>query len=487
MCLQQSPQLQIEPMAFLDDIFGALSSVLPRRGRKPKASLQGSRIPLTVGAIQRYSLELEVPDVAIRPINQSLETSYDLLEMMHWSYEVKNGLEYIARDVFCDASGRVGSWSVGPDIESGRSPHPDVVAIATDLGKRYSGKTMVLGGSRLARAAIESLGLGDACMELAIEKEGIGRNDYGISNSLYIPPLTVFIDEGVDGQLNGYWQRQKMTPSDGDRFLHPVKTLWFSYNKRGLYGSPSTLPSVPTWQKLKKCASDVEEAARANGIIPWLHIMPDDRGEDYKESYKQEYQSLRSDGIITDLFLSGGADVRKAATGTASIQSLIDYWLQLRYQMVPPGVPLWFYPGLGMDSATGKELANQPAAAYIRMVNSLRGMIGEEIRWAINLELILKRGIEFMLDNQHYDVVWPELEVIPVTTNDVQKQGKKKEPEEDEDPNDEGAEEDSDRQTIDNAIATRLQRNFDSPHETSELERKLAAKEWALAQGDRRG
>ncbi|NEP53322.1 MAG: hypothetical protein F6K65_32790, partial [Moorea sp. SIO3C2] len=299
----------------------------------------------------------------------------------------------------------------GPEV------HPRIRAIASDLAKRYNGKELILGGDRLKRAARESLLTGNACLAMAIDKEGISRNDWGISKTAYRPSLSVFVDEEDDGFLNGYWQRSQSYPSDSDAFLHPLTTLWFSWEKHNSYGEPLVLPSVPIWMNLLDMSEWVQKAATDTAVSPWLHIMPEGFGQDRKDSYQQEYQQLQREGAVTNLFLYSGAEVKKAASGNATLEPLIDQWLNLRYQMVPPGVPLWLYPGLGMEASTGKELANQPAMAYGRLVANVRSMLGEQIRWALSLEILLKEGYEFLQENNRYDITWPKWEVLPVTDN----------------------------------------------------------------------
>jgi hypothetical protein len=40
------------------------------------------------------------------------------------------------------------------------------------------------------------------------------------------------------------------------------------------------------------------------------------------------------------------------------------------------------------------------------MIAAIRGLLGEQIKWAINVELILKMGYDWWVENGRYDIVW---------------------------------------------------------------------------------
>lgn len=381
--------------------------------------IEGTQRPLAVASsLRRYRI-LDIEELAVRPIEGSLDVAYDLLEMRVWSRETRHSLSFIGRDVFSERFGRTGSWRVGPSVESGNPVHPDVEAIARDLCARRIDNQYVIGGDRLFKAVFDFLSTGDSWMEFEIDREGFGKNDFCLTRSLYLPPLTMFIDQEDDGKLNSYWQKQQLHGNDGDRSIQPWKTLHFSHENQGLYGTPITLGSVEPWRKLKKASIDLEEAARNTGVAPWLHIMPEDKSEKYKETYRQEYLSNQNEGVVTDLFLLNGADVKKASNTPGSLNSMIDYWMQCRYEMVIPGVPLWFFPGLGQEQKTGKELANQPALVYARLISSIRAMLSCQIKRAIDIEVMLRMGYDFMMAHRDYDILWPEWMIMPVTENQL--------------------------------------------------------------------
>lgn len=283
---------------------------------------------------------------------------------------------------------------------------------------------MILGGSRLERAARDMMWSGDSFLELAIEREGISSNDYGISKSLYLPSLSVFVDEDQTGYSNGFWQRSKTMPSPEDIWIHPLKMLHFCLEERELYGQSILLQSIESWRKLKEVAIDLEEASRAIGVTPWLHIMPEGRDEIYKQAYQDDIESKRRSAIITDMFLLNGADIRKASTDSNALQPLIDHYLLQRMGCIPAVIPTWAFPYLSLKDGAQKDLSSQPAMAYARFIHHLRSIIGEQVKWAISVEIVLKKGWDWFEQNGYFEVHWQpfvvsELEAFADAQNDT--------------------------------------------------------------------
>lgn len=392
----------------LTRLWGALRRQRPSGNGSGYLGIQQQRS--RIGTFHRRSISLSASINPVRPIMGDLQNSRDLVEIADWSYESSNSVGFMARDAFQQIDGRVNSWTVADTLADGTKVHPDVLAIGREIEQRRDGKDLVLGGDTLQQAAIEALSYGDSFVQLGIYREGVGKNDWAVCRSRYMPTFSTFIDVDDDGSIQSYRIQDKMFPSVDDVVIHPLKMLQFKIGKSGAgyYGKPPTFQQIPQWRKVKDCAADIEQASRDTGVAPWLHVMPEGADESYKEAYRQEYQEMLNEGIVTNLFLMPSADVKKAAANSGALSNLLDYWLQLRYQMVLPGVPLWFFPGLGLKESSGKDIANQPALAYARQIASLRSMIGEQVRWAISVEIVLKKGFDWFEQNGRFDVVWGE-------------------------------------------------------------------------------
>jgi hypothetical protein len=386
---------------FLDTLWNQLF-----RKKQPKklAGVSGSQYPL--GSLTTYARKqhLEIPFTPVRPIKNSFRNSVELLEMSEWSYELRHSVSVIARDVFQSLDGRITSWSVSPEYKK-KKINKEVLAIADDLATRTSGKELILGGNFLQRAVRDFLLFGDAFVSLGFDKDGISK-EWHISESLYLPTLSTFVDVDEQGKILSYSQRESTTIRESDIFIHPLKVLQFSYEKNQVYGNPISYQSLEPWRQLQEISRDLEQAARDCGYPILLHKFPEQVNETDKEAYQSRYEDMLNTGIVTSLYLLPGMDVERIAADSGALEPLIKLWLQKRYECIPPGLPLYLFPGLGIESTSGKEISAQPATNYARFIASIRGILSEQIKWAISLEMVLTRGIEFYQENKNFDLEW---------------------------------------------------------------------------------
>ncbi len=382
------------------------------RGSPSRQPLEGYRQSIAYhDAYLRHNFDL--PETPIRPTYGDLNLSYELLEMYHWCYEYRHSIDAIAADCFQQIDGEVGSWYVPEELSDGTKVNPEILLIAKELAAERNGKNLILGGDFLVRAAIEALAFGDSFVELGIDKVD-GKWD--IISSQYLPTFSMFLDQDQHSGTNAYIQRAKLAPSNDDVEFAPLKILHFKYKSRGLYGNALGFPSTEPWRKFKDASIALETAARDVGIVPWLHIMGEGKTETDRDLYRQRHESMLSSGVISNLYLMNGADVRKAANESGnSLKPLMEYWLQLRFQCIPPRTPVWMFPGLSNTDGGAKDLNGQPALTYARFVAEIRSMVGEQVRWAICVKMVLRYGYDFYWQNKHFDVKWPHWVLTPLS------------------------------------------------------------------------
>ncbi|MBC7823956.1 MAG: hypothetical protein H7126_08755, partial [Candidatus Parcubacteria bacterium] len=90
-------------------------------------------------------------------------------------------------------------------------------------------------------------------------------------------------------------------------------------------------------------------------------------------------------------------------------KTLIDNVQLYRTRLIPPGFPVWMFPGL--DTTGAADIAGQPAKAYARLRNDLCGTIAEGIRQIIDIELVLKLGWDEFQRTGQYRIVFPRFYV----------------------------------------------------------------------------
>lgn len=394
---------------------GNLISLVNGRNRRGRPSNQGSLIGsqdqiLPAGRPRSQTLRmLDIPEEPLRPIMFSHEASRSLLEMCTWSLEYATCLRILSQNVFQDEDGSVQSWKLKLDKKNPENnPDSYTQGLIDDLKNRYHGRDEILGGEILEPAVRNICGLGDAFMELGIERDGSG---YSIARSIYLPTMSMFVDENEQGGIGQYRQQVRLNPGEDDIVwsgIDEARILHFKSPNTGRYGLVPGLSQIDTWADIKESTADVADAARGSAVLATIHTMPPDKDENYKNAYREEYESRQREGIITDLFIGSGAKIDKLAAATPSLKPVLDNHIQLRYKMMYPGVPVFLIPGLGLEQGASKELGAAPALAYGKLINTIRSYLAKQIIWAIGVEITLNRGYEYWLTQRpKIELEWP--------------------------------------------------------------------------------
>ncbi len=377
--------------------------------RKPK-TIQGEqrphRWPLGGGLAYQSPYDLDIGE----PIFRDIRKAQILMEMTTWSYEVVHTLQHAVTDAFSSADGDDRGWTVPKTLADRETEiDPDAYQVILDLVRRRNGPEMVIGGNFLQRALSRALGYGDAFIELVIEKEGIGRSDWGICQSLYLPTWSVRRIETPQGELRRFEQLHRPGDCEPTEIM-PVKVLHFRHNQQQLYGkSLWGTESMHHWEWLKDAAIDLAIKSRSS-ISTRIHELPESNsGPDQKRAAENDWRLLLNQGIPTDYWpVIPGTKISRIPGSAGGIDSQVKNFLQQRYRLIPAGLPPWYYPGL--DTTGAKDIATQPARMLARKRNSWCALLSEGIRWAIDIELVLKLGYDRFLElqkNGGYRIVWP--------------------------------------------------------------------------------
>lgn len=379
---------------------------------KPKTTtdLTGTQRPLSQVSVSiARNWDLEIPEIPIR--EPSL--AHQLLEMATYCYEVRHTSSILVNDVFCSSDGDTQGWTIADTLDDNETPvNAELKAIALDLINRHQNhEKMIIGGDELKKALDWTLNYGDCFLEIAIEREGIGRNDYGISKSLYLPTWEMFRQESDRGDLLGFEQRRHISSHDPSYFFYPHQIVHFRYEPSRLYGNSLFFQSLQYWGKLKEATENLANAARDLGINPNLHILPEGFTQSHLQQYKGNYENTKQGGMITDIYTASGIEIRKMANINPDLTSLINNVLQWRYYMIPPGVPTYLFPGLQAEGGT-KELSREPARAYSRYRYKLCQLISKGIKQMIDTEVILKKGLDWYSQNARgYRIIFPQWQI----------------------------------------------------------------------------
>lgn len=223
-----------------------------------------------------------------------------------------------------------------------------------------------------------------------------------------IPSLQVFPVTDALGKLDNYVIRTgRYSEASEPKIEIPWwKVLQVSHQQRGILGTPLLQPQVDqAWRPLQSVAEDLLDVLRANGTAPWVHTFGVNTTEEDAEAYRLRIEEERGSRILTDLYMANGGKVERAPGGDRSIAAILEAFRGYQSLMIPPGVPSYLFAGLqSQDSA--KEIAGQPALAYARKIAALRSLVGAQIRWAVSLEIVLRRGYDFYREHGQFEVAW---------------------------------------------------------------------------------
>lgn len=386
-----------------------------RKKTKKETPLKGNQRGVSqLSGLSRRRYDLEIEEYPIRDPKRAKA----LIEISEYCYEVRTCLSYAIRDTFASVEGDEKGFWISDYIDPGRTVrvNPDVKAIANNLLSRKQGQDFVIGGERLKKALWDSLARGDSFLELALEKEGIGRNDWCISRSLYLPTFEMFRVESDTGELEKFEQRRSIVSADPDYVFEPPQIIQISHEKKYLYGRSLFQPSIDgynAWAKAKNAARDLADAARGVGTNTNLHILAPGSTLEQKRVYKEEYRQLQSEGVVTDLFLFSDHDVRKISNINTDLTPLVEAFVQWRQLLIPGFFPTYYFHGLDVKASKAKEIAGAPALNYQRARWGWCGLLSKGIRQAIDTEIILARGYEWWEKEAKYLIQWAEWNIVP--------------------------------------------------------------------------
>jgi len=377
----------------------SIFDVMPTGAQPP---VQGSQRPLSqVFASVLRNYDTEILESSVRdPIKGK-----ELIELVNWCYEARHSVSAAIDDTFASADGDDMGWQIGEFIDRKKTEpiNPETKAILNDLvNRKESIDQWVIGGDKLEKAQKQFLSYGDSFLEIGVEKDG---STYGVSNLLYLPTWEIFRRETDQGFLEGFDQRRFMSSRDPDAEFDACQIVHLRHDRQFLYGQSVFAQSLQAWGNLKEATLALAQAAKALGVNPILHVLPPEFDEQDRQIYIQSYQNRQLDGIITDLFLFNNTELKMLQSSSPNLGNLIEVCNYWKYEIIPAGFPVWFFPGL--DNTGARDIAGEPARKYGRMRQSWCSILSKAIKQVCDTELVLRKGYDWYLENGRYRIEWP--------------------------------------------------------------------------------
>ena len=361
--------------------------------------IQGQQRPLSAWRGDDFSAlarnyDLEISEVPIR----NPQKARQLIEAYEFCPEIATAIDEIRDSIWSSADGDDQGFAIADTLDDNVTPvDPEVKIILQRLIDECIGSTV------LEPSAERILAYGDAFASI-----GIDWSEMRIKKILFLPTWEIFRVEDNQGNLVCFQQRKSVSDEKNSILFHPLTVVHWRYRRQTLYGKALFYEIVDDWNKLKLIGEYIARAARDIGINPNLHIMPGCADENYKKRYKEAYENVKRDGPITDLYLSGGADIKKLSTLNPDIKAILDaadFRINriIRRSRVPP----WL---MGYSNMGAREISHAPERAYARFINRRRMDISAGIRHLCNLELGLQ-GIR--KERWKYRIIWPKFYIAP--------------------------------------------------------------------------
>lgn len=343
---------------------------------------------------QRFTLTGYYPDDSEEFPTRSPDLARVLIDLVNGCPEAGAALEITCAYALSSGTGDELGFAV---VEDENNPQPKTVQTARALLTRCCNLQTYW------QIIWRMLAWGDAFGLMDIDTKAMMVSSFRLLPSWQVHS----IPNEADGTLLNYEQRF----SQRDKaVIPPVSLIQWSYNRRYLYGRSLYYESINDWLKLKDADEDLAEANRSSAVQPNIHLMPPGADEAYKRAYKEDHENRRKAGIIPDIYLLQGADVRKPAGppgGYPINQMILNHAMRRARIVMRSRVPSYL---LGIDTSYAKEISTQPALAFVVFVGLVRQLFSAGLRQLINTELALK---QIPPEQWAYQLQFPKIQVNP--------------------------------------------------------------------------
>lgn len=319
---------------------------------------------------------------------------------------LENAIGKIIDSMFASSDGDDRGWVIADTV--GEQPvNPIVYQILFDLWSRE------IGGLKLSNAAWELLQYGDCFGSKVISSDTplprIEALEFLPTYEMFLVDRTLRTQTGLQRERY-YEQRRYAADEEYIKIPYMFITHWKLRSRgnkkygRALFAGKACYRA---WQSLVDAQIDLRKASRNVGVTPLKHILPENysatRIQQYRDSVEEK---RRRDGTITDFYMGNGGDISGVFGLGNSLQGLIDtvnYWT--KELAIHSNVPLFLF---GIDVGGARDIAQQPALAYSRFINSIRGDLTVGIRNLCDTELLL-HGLDPSLPENQYEIIWPKI------------------------------------------------------------------------------
>jgi hypothetical protein len=289
------------------------------------------------------------------------ERNIPVVEMVERSPEVRLCLGRIQDALWGSHEGENG-FTVSDTLDDEETPiDPEVYEILMNV------QEVLVGRSRLKPVTREMIAYGDCFMSVSINPR-----TSQIEAITELPTFEMFRVEDRQGRLLGFQQRWSTSDTRNAVSFHPLTCIHWRYARQwgNIYGTPMFSAALNDWHRLCQADEDLAKGANAVGVNPLIHQLPDVYTDEEVAAYKRAIEEQQARGVVNAYYPPADVIIQPAYSTTPNIDGLIQYF-KLRSDRIldQSSVPSYLS---GREISGAKEIGEQPAMAFARLINSIR-------------------------------------------------------------------------------------------------------------------
>lgn len=343
------------------------------------------------------NFDLEIQEYPVRDASRATE----IIEMCEWCPEVGTATQTLIDDVFSSADGDDQGFALSEfTAQSTEEEEIKLDPTILQIGRDAIARCLPLSNSQMIVERM--LNYGDAFVELSLDLRA------GMATGIMPLPTWEMFRIEPQGELLGFQQRRSLWDEARQISFVPPKIIHWRYRRVNLYGRSLYYESRSDWANLKEATWNLASAANDIGVNPTIHEMPEGSEKEYVYDYSTDHRAQLRDGIITHYYILPGTKIDKLANSNPDLKALADTVLMWRSRIVMKSrVPPYL---LGLPAVGARDIAGQPALAYARFINAIRGCFTEGVIQLICTELAL-RGYDPAEYRPQLKIVYPKIAV----------------------------------------------------------------------------
>lgn len=208
------------------------------------------------------------------------------------------------------------------------------------------------------------------------------QSEDGSLKPILLPTWQIHID--VNEQNGDIAKIRQVRPGETEIEIDSEHFIQWSYRKNFVYGRSLFYEVRDAAESYTRNSEDITQSSRNAAIVPNIHIMPEGSSPQYLEAYRTDHKAQQRQGVISDIYLPFGGDMKKPFGGVQ--QFPLDAMLKAaqfrRLEIaVASRVPLYI---LGIEYRSAREISLQPAMTFRLHIGRVRAILASGLKQIVD-------------------------------------------------------------------------------------------------------